>query len=220
MLWWGLCVCKNELKPGGWGHNWLQPAPLQAWLRCKMPWNYLRLCFIHVQASLRPLPVNPSLTTLRLFVHSSHIPFVLVLNQALFFWAQATSDKVAPVMVRLIWNAPPPISFFFYSTSQTFPFFCSGWLLHLSTWGQNGGAAAVCRAVLFLIDDSWHFLPHSSVCVGATSSLFPLWLRYVVFQKQTCVCIQLKMLSWGLGEILVNACQCCSVCSSFLCMGG
>lgn len=64
VLWWGLCVCKNELKP----------VLLRAWLRCKMPWNYLRLCFIQVQASLRPLPLNPSLTNAPSFCQFQPIP--------------------------------------------------------------------------------------------------------------------------------------------------
>lgn len=55
--------------------------------------------------------------------HYSQIQFVLLLNGASFFWALATSDKVASAVARLVCNAhpfTPPFFFFFISPLRHF----------------------------------------------------------------------------------------------------
>lgn len=52
--------------------------------------------------------------------HYSQIQFVLLLNRASFFWALATSDKVASAVAQLICNSPRPPSFFFISLLRHF----------------------------------------------------------------------------------------------------
>lgn len=139
---------------------------------------------VQVKACLQPPPLKLLLSPASfcsIFVlpaHYSQIQFVWLLNQASFFLSSGHFRQSSSCCGTTRLQRPP----FFYFTSQKLAFFSSGCILELCTWEQNRGAAAVWRAAPFLIDDCWHFLPDSTVCFGASSSIcFLLCLCSVVF---------------------------------------
>lgn len=165
-------------KPSGWAHD-LLTCPSAGFTEMQNARLKPSVMF-HTSPGISSATATQALThscsvLLSTPSHYRQIQFVLVLNQTLFF-RQSSSCRGTTGLKR-----PPPSSLFYFS-SQTRPFFSSGWLLELCTRGQNGGAAAVCRAVLFLIDDCWHFLLDSSVC----------WRYHLHFPTVIVLCCLLK----------------------------